>query len=76
MLFLYQESVPVNDLALIHRYRPHSPDIGKAPEYGDVQNYNCHVGAALHTKQYVDFYLREGRYNVLVFNLYSIGSTT
>ncbi|KAL8562714.1 hypothetical protein ACOMHN_022590 [Nucella lapillus] len=51
---------PLDKLQVIHRYRPHSNDIPPIVENGRVQNYNCHVGSALHAKHYVDYYMKEG----------------
>lgn len=51
---------PLDKLQVIHRYRPNSCDIPPIVENGRVQNYSLHVGSALHAKNYVDFYMREG----------------
>ncbi|XP_046371201.1 uncharacterized protein LOC124145470 [Haliotis rufescens] len=50
----------LDKLQVIHRYRPNSSDIPHVTENGKVQNYTCHVGSALHTKKYVDYYIKEG----------------
>ncbi|RUS76793.1 hypothetical protein EGW08_015439, partial [Elysia chlorotica] len=47
-------------LHVIHRYRPHSPDVAALTENGKVLGYTRHVGSALHGDHYVDFYLKEG----------------
>ncbi|ESO82195.1 hypothetical protein LOTGIDRAFT_237102 [Lottia gigantea] len=45
---------PVQELQQIHNVCPRIPNNGK------VQNYSNHVGAALNTKNYMDFYLKAG----------------
>ncbi|XP_025093372.1 uncharacterized protein LOC112563545 isoform X6 [Pomacea canaliculata] len=52
--------LPLDKLQVIHRYRPESTNIPPIVENGHVQNYTCHVGSALHAKNYVDFYMKEG----------------
>lgn len=55
-----QSELPLDKLQVIHRYRPQSTNIPPIVENGHVQNYTCHVGSALHAKNYVDFYMKEG----------------
>ncbi|GFO48384.1 sericin 2 [Plakobranchus ocellatus] len=54
------EEQDLDRLHVIHRYRPHSPDVASLTENGKVLGYTRHVGSALHGDHYVDFYLREG----------------
>ena len=58
---LYQEEQDLDRLHVIHRYRPHSPDVAALTENGKVLGYTRHVGSALHGDHYVDFYLKEGK---------------
>ncbi|XP_041366421.1 myb-like protein X isoform X2 [Gigantopelta aegis] len=51
---------PIEKLHVIHRYRPNSDDIPHLTENGRVQNYTDHVGAALHSVKYIDYYLKQG----------------
>ena len=55
-----QSDQPLDKLQVIHRYRPHSSNIPPIVENGRVQNYTHHVGSALHAKNYVDYYMKEG----------------
>ncbi|XP_012934577.1 uncharacterized protein LOC101857170 isoform X2 [Aplysia californica] len=50
----------LDKLCVIHRYRPHSVDIAPITENGKVSNYVMHVGSALHSKNYVEYYMKEG----------------
>ncbi|ELU04489.1 hypothetical protein CAPTEDRAFT_192228, partial [Capitella teleta] len=54
------DTIPVNRLSVIHRYRPRSGAVTTSTENGHVQNYTSHVGAALHSETYVQYYRREG----------------
>ncbi|GFR75658.1 hypothetical protein ElyMa_002193900 [Elysia marginata] len=54
------EEQDLDRLHVIHRYRPHSPDVAALTENGKVLGYTRHVGSALHGDHYVDFYLKEG----------------
>merc|ERR1712227_1046868 len=50
----------LDKLCVIHRYRPHSVDIAPITENGKVANYVMHVGSALKSKNYVEYYMKEG----------------
>ncbi|KAJ8320652.1 hypothetical protein KUTeg_002239 [Tegillarca granosa] len=52
---------PLENLQVIHRYRPSYTDkVPNSPDTGYVHNYTRHVGSILHTKSYIDYYLKEG----------------
>ena len=55
-----QRDQDLDKLCVIHRYRPHSVDIAPITENGKVSNYVMHVGSALHSKNYVEYYMKEG----------------
>ena len=60
ILSIFQKEQDLDKLCVIHRYRPHSVDIAPITENGKVANYVMHVGSALHTKNYVEYYMKEG----------------
>ena len=59
---LFQETVPIDKLQVIHRYRPsYHGVVEDKPETGKVQNYTRHVGSVLKSQDYVNYYIKEGR---------------
>ncbi len=51
---------------MIHRYRPSSQKGENLPENGNVQSYTRSPGAMLHSEDYVQYYLKNGEYIVVI----------
>lgn len=63
----FQETLPIDKLQVIHRYRPsYHGKIDDIPETGKVQNYTRHVGAVLKSQDYVNYYIKEGKINTYI----------
>jgi hypothetical protein len=61
-IYLLQETLPIDKLQVIHRYRPsYHGKVEDTTETGKVQNYTRHVGAVLKSQDYVNYYIKEGK---------------
>lgn len=54
------EKFPIEKLNVIHRYRPNCPNVQRSVNNGDISNYSCHLGAALNTYSYIQYYIKQG----------------
>ena len=61
---LFQSSIPVDELQIIHRYRPSYTDESERR----YQGYSRHVGSILRSKEFVDYY--DGMLDIISFILF------
>jgi len=55
---LLQSEIPVEEVQVIHRYRPYSRGTSHEPKY---QGFSRHVGSILKTKDFVDYYNKDSK---------------
>lgn len=53
-----QDEIPVEEVQVIHRYRPYTRVNGSEPKY---QGFSRHVGSILKSKEFVDYYNKESK---------------